>query len=72
MAASNARPPLVNRRPRKKQEAEKRLEDLRLDQALADTFPASDTPAQISKGTISNPRPQEKRTRRLGKPSRKF
>jgi hypothetical protein len=30
------------------------------DQALEDSFPASDPPAQVSKGTISNPKPHEK------------
>jgi hypothetical protein len=31
-----------------------------LDQALEDSFPASAPPAQVSKGTISNPKPHEK------------
>jgi hypothetical protein len=31
-----------------------------LDEALADTFPASDPPAPVVHGTTSNPRPAEK------------
>ncbi len=32
-----------------------------LDRALADTFPASDPPAPVTKGTTANPRPSEKK-----------
>jgi hypothetical protein len=67
MIAGSAPPLAGNRKRRKKEKAEERLEDLQLDQALADTFPASDTPALVSKGTISNPNPQEKRSGRPGK-----
>jgi hypothetical protein len=72
MIAGSAPPLAANRKRRKKEEAEERLEDLQLDQALADTFPASDPPALISMGTISNPNPHEKRSGRQGKPGRKF
>ncbi len=58
--------PLGGRQSRSKEDdaGRKQRED-QLDRALADTFPASDTPAQISKGTISNPTPQEKRDRKI-------
>jgi hypothetical protein len=67
MIAGSAPPLAGNRKRRQKEETKERLEDLQLDQALADTFPASDPPALISMGTISNPNPQEKRNGRSGK-----
>jgi hypothetical protein len=50
-----------HRRHRKKEEAEcpKPHHD-ELDEALAGSFPASDVPAPVSRGTTSNPRPHEK------------
>ncbi len=46
--------PLTGRQSRsKKEEARRKQREDQLDRDLADTFPASDTPAQISKGTIS-------------------
>lgn len=47
---------------KKKQEAEKpKPHHDELDKALADSFPASDPPAPVAKGTTSNPRPDEKK-----------
>jgi hypothetical protein len=46
---------------KKRQEAEKEKphhDDL--DQALAESFPASDPPAPVAKGTTSIPKPHEK------------
>jgi len=37
----------------KKEEAQRKQREDQLDRDLADTFPASDTPAQISSGIIS-------------------
>jgi len=66
--------PLTARQGRNtKEEACRKQREDELDRALADTFPASDPPAQISKGTISNPRPQEKAAGKMQeKPARRF
>lgn len=61
MIAGNSTPSAGNRSRNKKNLSKKtKLREDSLDQALEDTFPASDPPAQVSQGTISNPRPQEK------------
>jgi len=50
-----------NRELRKRQEAEKpKPHHDELDEALAGSFPASDPPAPVAKGTTSNPKPHEK------------
>ena len=66
MIAGSSTPLSGNKRRRKKEEAGQEPPEDRLDQDLADTFPASDPPAQISKGTISNPKPHEKGPGKIG------
>jgi hypothetical protein len=51
-----------DRKLRKREEAEKQKPHHdALDRALADSFPASDPPAPVAKGTTSNPKSHEKR-----------
>jgi hypothetical protein len=46
---------------KKREEAEKpKAHQDELDRSLADSFPASDPPAPVVKGTTSNPKPHEK------------
>jgi len=48
------------KRKREKEPEKPKREDHDLDQALADTFPASDPPARVVHGTASSSRPEEK------------
>jgi hypothetical protein len=49
----------ARKKPQHQEEMPKSAED-ELDEALADSFPASDPPAPAIKGTTTNPMPREK------------
>ncbi len=57
----------ARKKPQRQEEMRKPAED-ELDQALADSFPASDPPAPAIKGTTANPAPHEKDKVKQGSP----
>jgi hypothetical protein len=58
----------ARKKPQREEEMPKPAED-ELDQALADSFPASDPPAPAIKGTTANPMPHEKDKAKQGAPT---
>ncbi len=49
--------------PERDNEPEETTSEEELDAALSDTFPASDPPARVIKGTTRNPSPAERKRR---------